>query len=234
MYAGSYSAVDNISGATILWGIALILASATFYILPIVMACRFRCKNRVLIIVLHIVLSFFGIGSIVSLIMIAVDKKKSQFYEDTGKNIVWFHIILYALSILVLFTPMAKVKHLEDYEINGLTSFNLGFFLGKKYELIGRLMNQDDYKLMLIMIWVIIGILALGFILNLIFRDARKLIGINIILQGVNAGMMMLFVGSFDNGITVPGIAFVWEGLITIAFVISLYIVTLKISYVDN
>ncbi len=232
MYTGSYS--ESISGATVLEGIALILALATMFILPIVMACRFQCKNRVLIIILHIVLSFFGIGSIVSLIIIAVDKKKSQFYEDTGKNIARFHIVLYVLSILALFTPMAKVKHLEDYKINGLTSFNLGFFLGKKDELIGQLMNQDDYKLMLIMIWIMIGILTLGLILNLIFRDARKLIGINTILQGVNAVMMMMFVSSFDNGITVPGIAFVWEGLITIVFVISLYIVTLKTSYVDN
>lgn len=85
MYTGSYSVADAISGTEVLSVIALIIAGATLWILPIVMACKFRCKNKNLIIILDIVLSFIGIGSIVAFIMIAVDKKKSEYYENTGK-----------------------------------------------------------------------------------------------------------------------------------------------------
>lgn len=142
MYTGSYSVADAISGTEVLSVIALIIAGATLWILPIVMACKFRCKNKNLIIILDIVLSFIGIGSIVAFIMIAVDKKKSEYYENTGKNIAWLHIVLYALSILALFTPLAKVKYFENYDVDGITSFNLNFFLGKKESLIGTLMQS--------------------------------------------------------------------------------------------
>lgn len=220
MYAGSYQ--QSISGTSILGGIALFLALATMFILPIVMACKFQCKNKILIIVLHIVLSFVGIGSIVSSVMIAMDKKKSPFYEDTGKNIARLHIVLYALSIIALFTPMAKARYLDSYLFDGVTSINL----------ISCLTSGDLY--VSIITWITIIILISGFIVNLIFRDARKLIGFNTIVQGINAIMMMSFIAGFENEMSVPGMAFVLEGLITIVFVISLFVATYQTSYVDN
>lgn len=234
MYAGSYSAADAISGTEVLSVIALIIAGATLWILPIVMACKFRCKNKNLIIILDIVLSFIGIGSIVAFIMITVDKKKSEYYENTGKNIAWLHIVLYALSILALFTPLAKVKYLSNYEIDGITSFNLSAFLGKKDSLIGTFMQSDDYKLLAVMLWFMIAILLIGLIVNLIFRDARKLIGVNAILQSFNTLMIAIFAVSFNNGLTVPGMAFLLNALISIVFIISLYVTVNKTSYVDN
>ena len=234
MYTGSYSVADAISGTEVLSVIALIIAGATLWILPIVMACKFRCKNKNLIIILDIVLSFIGIGSIVAFIMIAVDKKKSEYYENTGKNIAWLHIVLYALSILALFTPLAKVKYFENYDIDGITSFNLSFFLGKKESLIGTFMRSDDYKLIAVLLWIMIAILVIGLIVNLIFRDARKLIGVNAILQSLNSLMIAIFVIPFNNGLTVPDMAFLLNAFILIIFIISLYVTVNKTSYVDN
>lgn len=234
MYTGSYSVADAISGTEVLSVIALIIAGATLWILPIVMACKFRCKNKNLIIILDIVLSFIGIGSIVAFIMIAVDKKKSEYYENTGKNIAWLHIVLYALSILALFTPLAKVKYFENYDIDGITSFNLSFFLGKKESLIGTFMRSDDYKLIAVLLWIMIAILVIGLIVNLIFRDARKLIGVNAILQSLNSLMIAIFAISFNNDLTVPGMAFLLNAFISIIFIISLYVTVNKTSYVDN
>lgn len=242
MYTGSYSESARMSGITILSALAMIMACATLLILPIVMALKFNCKRKKLIILLHIAL-FFIIGplnSIISFILIAVDKKNSKYYandiyKDTVKNIVWFHIILYVLNVLVLFLPMAKIKDLSEYlEIDGVTKFNLGFFIGKKSESINKLVNQDNYKLVMIMIWGMLGIIVLGFIINLIFHDARKLVGVNTLFQAIISVIMTIFAGSFNNGITVPGIAFLLESFITITFVISLYIVTSKTSYIDN
>lgn len=234
MYTGSYSVADAISGTEVLSVIALIIAGATLWILPIVMACKFRCKNKNLIIILDIVLSFIGMGSIVAFIMIAVDKKKSEYYENTGKNIAWLHIVLYALSILALFTPLAKVKYFENYDIDGITSFNLSFFLGKKESLIGTFMRSDDYKLIAVLLWIMIAILVIGLIVNLIFRDARKLIGVNAILQSLNSLMIAIFAISFNNDLTVPGMAFLLNAFISIIFIISLYVTVNKTSYVDN
>lgn len=234
MYTGSYSAADAISGTEVLSVIALIIAGATLWILPIVMACKFECKNKKLIIFLNIILSFIGIGSIVAFIMIAVDKKKSKYYENTGKNIAWLHIVLYALSILALFTPLAKVRYLEDYDIDNVTSFNLSFFLGEKNSIIGTFMRSDDYKLIAVLLWIMIAILVIGLIVNLIFRDARKLIGVNAILQSLNSLMIALFAISFNNSLTVPGMAFLLNAFISIIFIISLYVTANKTSYVDN
>lgn len=239
MYTGSYSASIKMSGITILSALAMIMASATLLILPIVMALKFNCKRKKLIILLHIAL-FFVIGplnGIISFILIAVDKKNSKYYandiyKDTVKNIVWFHIILYVLNILVLFLPMAKVKYLSKYEeLDGITSLNLGTFIKNKNVL---LEINTDYKIVFNLLFIMLGLMILGITINLIIRDARKLVGINTIFQTIISVMLTIFAGSFNNGITVPGIAFLLESFITITFVISLYIVTSKTSYIDN
>ena len=234
MYTGSYSESMRISGITILSALAMIMACATLLILPIVMALKFNCKRKKLIIFLDIILFFIGIGNIVAFIMIAVDKKNSKYYENTGKNIAWLHIVLYASSILALFTPLAKVKYFENYDINGITSFNLSFFLGKKDSLIGTFMKSDDYKLIAVLLWIMIAILVIGLIINLIFRDARKLISVNAILQTFNSFMITIFAMSFNDSLTVPGMAFLLNALISIIFIISLYVTVNKVSYVDN
>ena len=141
---------------------------------------------------------------------------------------------MYALSILALFTPLAKVKYFENYDIDGITSFNLSFFLGKKESLIGTFMRSDDYKLIAVLLWIMIAILVIGLIVNLIFRDARKLIGVNAILQSLNSLMIAIFAISFNNDLTVPGMAFLLNAFISIIFIISLYVTVNKTSYVDN
>ena len=233
MYTGSYSVSQSISGITILGGFAVLLAGATFVILPIYMACRFNCQKKGLIILSNFI-PF--IGWILCTYLIARDKKQSKFYDDTGKNNVRFHIVMYALNILALFTSMAKVRHLDKLEIDGITKFNLSFFLGKKDDLIGNLIHKDDYKIVLIMIWIFIIASIIGLIVNMIFKDARKplLIMVNTTIQSINAFIIFMFTGSFDNSITKPGIAFFWESLIIISFVISLYVTVSKTSYVDN
>lgn len=243
MYTGSYSASTKMSGITILSALAMIMACATLLILPIVMALKFNCKRKKLIILLHIAL-FFIIGplnSIISFILVAVDKKNSKYYaddiyKDTVKNIVWFHIILYSLNILTLFTTMAKVRYLDKLEINGITKFNLSFFLGKKDDLIGNLISKDDYNIVLTVIWIFIIASLIGLVVNLIFRDARKplLLMFNAIIQGINTCIIFMFAGSFDNSITKPGVAFLWESMISIVFVTSLYVAVHKTSYIDN
>ena len=238
MYTGSYSESMRISGITILSALAMIMACATLLILPIVMALKFNCKKKRLIILLHITLFIIGpLNSIISFILISIDKKNSEYYasdiyKDTVKNTVWLHIILYFLNVIVLFLPMAKVKYLSDYkELDGITKFNLDSLLKNKDELFDI---NADFEIVFIFLWFMIGIMILGIIVNLIFRDARKLVGINILFQAIISVIMTIFAGSFDNGITVPGIAFLLEVLITITFVISLYIVTSKTSYIDN
>lgn len=77
----------------------------------------------------------------------------------------------------------------------------------------------------MIMIWVMLGIIALGFILNLIFRNARKLMGINALFQAIISVITFIFAKSLNNGITFPGTALLLEACITIIFVISLYII---------
>lgn len=233
MYAGSYSVTESISGITMFGGFALFIALISCTILPIYMACRFNCQKKGIII-----LSFFipFIGWIICPYLIARDKKQSKFYEDTGKNISWLHIILYALNILALFTTMAKVRYLDKLEIDGVTKFNLSFFLGKKDDLIGNLISQDDYNIVLTVIWIFIISSIIGLVVNLIFRDARKplLIMVNTIIQSINTCIIFMFVYSFDNSITKPGVAFLWESLISIVFTISLYVTVHKTSYVDN
>lgn len=233
MYTGSYSVLQSISGITILGGLAWFMVLATFIILPIYMACRFNCQKKGLIILSNFI-PF--IGWILCTYLIARDKKQSKFYDDTGKNNVRFHIVMYALNILALFTSMAKVKYLDKLEIDGITKFNLSFFLAKKDDLIGNLIYKDDYKIVLIMIWIFIIASITGLIVNLIFKDARKtlLIMVNTTIQMLNASIIFMFAVSFDNPITKPGIAFFWESLIIISFVISLYITVSKTSYVDN
>lgn len=239
MYTGSYSTSERISGITILNILATIMACATLVILPIVMAIKFNCKRKKLIIILHIVLLFVlgPLDGIISFILIAVDKKNSKFYvsdryKDTIKNKVWLHIILYALNILVLFLPMAKVKYLSKYEeLDGITSLNLGTFIKNKNAL---LEINTDYKIVFNLLFIMLGLMILGITINLIIRDARKLVGINTIFQTIISVMLTMFSASFDNGITVPEIAFLLESFITIIFIISLYKVTSKTSYIDN
>lgn len=222
-----YSTVTKFSG------FLLFAIGVASYILPIIMSTTFRCTNRK-----WVILSMFIplVGWILSFYLIYKNKKESKFYEDYGKNFVWLNIILYVCSILALFTPLAKVRLLEKVDINGVTKFNLSFFLGKKDDLIGNLINKDDYKITLIMIWIFIIISIIGLIVNLIIKDARKplLIMVNTTIQMLNASIIFMFAGSFDNPITKPGIAFFWESLIIISFVISLYITVSKTSYVDN
>ncbi len=240
MYVGSEtrSLSEIISDTNILGIIAIIIVMITVYILPIVMACRYKCNNRKLIIIIHIVLTLIGcifglpLGSIVSFIMIAVNKKKSQFYENTGKNIAWLHVVLYVCSILALFTPVIKVKSSEDMGLTGITNFNFIFFM--RNDELGYLLNEDAMRLTKALLLVIIGIFILGLVLNLIFRDARKLIGINAFLQWINASIMTAFETPFTSYVTEPGTAFILEGLITTVFVVSLYVVVFKTSYVDN
>lgn len=239
MYTGSYSESARMSGITILSALAMIMACATLLILPIVMALKFNCKRKKLIILLHIALFFImgPLNSIISFILISIDKKNSEYYasdiyKDTVKNTVWLHIILYVLNVIVLVLPIAKVKYLSEYlEIDDITKFNLGSFIKKKDEL---LEYDADYEIAFKMLWIMLGIIILGLVINLIIRDARKLVGINTLFQAIISVIMTIFAGSFDNGITVPGIAFLLEAFITITFVISLYIVTSKTSYVDN
>lgn len=222
-----YSTVTKFSG------FLLFAIGVASYILPIIMSTTFRCTNRK-----WVILSMFIplVGWILSFYLIYKNKKESKFYEDYGKNLVWLNIILYVCSILALFTPLAKVRLLEKVDINGVTKFNLSFFLAKKDDLIGNLIYKDDYKIVLIMIWIFIIASITGLIVNLIFKDARKplLIMVNTTIQMLNASIIFMFAGSFDNPITKPGIAFFWESLIIISFVISLYITVSKTSYVDN
>lgn len=222
-----YSTVTKFSG------FLLFAIGVVSYILPIIMSTTFRCTNRK-----WVILSMFIplVGWILSFYLIYKNKKESKFYEDYGKNFVWLNIILYVCSILALFTPLAKVRLLEKVDINGVTKFNLSFFLGKKDDLIGNLINKDDYKITLIMIWIFIIISIIGLIVNLIIKDARKplLLMSNTTIQMLNASINFMFAGSFDNPITKPGIAFFWESLIIICFVVSLYITVSKTSYVDN
>lgn len=237
MYTGSYSASIKMSGITILSALAVIMACVTLLILPIVMALKFNCKRKKLIILLHIAL-FFVIGplnGIISFILITLDKSKSGFYEKNNiSGVSSFHVILYVLNILVLFFPIAKVKNFSNYDIDGLTKFNLSFFIGKKSESINNLLNQNDYKLVMIMIWVMLGIMILGFILNLIFRNARKLMGINALFQAIISVITFIFAKSLNNGIIFPGTALLLEACITIIFVISLYIIISIPVNIDN
>ena len=233
MYAGSYSVLQSISGITILGGLAWFMVLATFIILPIYMACRFNCQKKGLIILSNFI-PF--IGWILCTYLIEKDKKQSKFFEDTGKNNVRFHIIMYALNILALFTSMAKVRHLDSLEIYGITKFNLSFFLGKKDDLIGNLINKDDYKTISTMICIFIIASIIGLIINLIFRDARKIIllGGNMIIQGLNIFIVYLLTHVFDNFTTIPSTALTLELLIIIVSVISIFVTIYKTSYVDN
>lgn len=241
MYAGSYSdsLSFSLSFTTILNILAMIMACVSLFILPIVMAIKFNCKRKKIIIILHIALFFviFILNGIVSFILIAVDKKNSKYYvsdryKDTVKNTVWLHIVLYALNILVLFLPMTKVRSLSDYaEFDGITKFNLVSFIKYKDVL---LETSKDYDIAFSLLWIMLGLMILGLVINFVIRDARKLVGINILFQAVNSILIALFSLSFDNSILVPGQAFKLEAFMTIIFVISLYTVTSKTSYIDN
>lgn len=231
MYTGSYTSALSGNGTVIFCGIALLLAMITYLILPIIMAVKFNCSNKKLIIILHIALFFILlplklslINTIISLILIYLNKRNSRYYEDTGKNIAFIQSGLYALSILVLFMPMVKIRMGE--EINGLSSFNIINF--------GNLFSEAGYKSGCIAVGFMIGFLILGLILNLIFRDARKLLPINMCIQGINAIMMFVFASAFYDMFTTPGIAFIFEAIIIIASAVILYIITSKVSYIDN
>ena len=191
MYTGSYSALEGVSGIKIFGGFALFIALIGYIILPIYMACRFNCQKKGLII-----LSVFipMVGWILSFFLIAKNKKDSKYYEDTGKNVVWLHIVMYALSISALFTSMAKVRYLDKIEIDGVTKFNLSFFLGKKDDLIGNLISKDDYNIVLTVIWIFIIASLIGLVVNLIFRDARKplLVMFNAIIQSINTYIIFI------------------------------------------
>lgn len=95
-----------------------------------------------------------------------------------------------------------------------------------------RLCSQ--YKLISVLPWIMIAILVIGLIVNVIFRDTRKLIGVNAILQSLNSLMIAIFVIPFNNGLTVPDMAFLLNAFILIIFIISLYVTVNKTSYVDN
>lgn len=222
-----YSTVTKFSG------FLLFAIGVAYFILPIVMSTTFRCTNRK-----WVILSMFipFVGWTVSLYLIYKNKKESKFYEDYGKNIVWLNIILYASSILALFTPLAKIRLLEKVDINGITKFNLSFFLGKKDDLIGNLIHKDDYKIVLIMIWIFIIASIIGIIINLIFRDARKTIvlWVNMTIQGLSIYIVRWLTYAFDNYITVPSTALTLELLIIIVSVISIFVTIYKTSYVDN
>lgn len=216
--------------SSFLWTITTWASAAAVYILPIIMACRYKCKNRTLIIILHIVLTLIGfwlsipIGGIVSFIMIAVDKRKSAFYEDTGKNIVWLHIGLYALSILLLFAPLVD-RDILDYV--GLEKrVNILFFLKGN-----ELYSIAGVNILQLVAWCMIVLPIIGFIVNLIFRDARKLIGANSILQIFIASSMASFHVAF-GGYT--GFAITCEAVIILISAISLFISAFLTSYVDN
>lgn len=203
-----------------------------YFILPIVMATTFKCTNRK-----WVILSMFVpiIGWVLSLYLIYKNKKQSKLYENYGKNIVWFNILLYILSIFTLFMPMAKVRVLDSLKIPGVTNFNLSFFLKNKNELIGEVVKQDEYKILIAMIWIMIISLIIGLILNLIFRDARKtfLLGANMIIQSINTCLIYTLTHIFDNYVTLPGIAFTFELFIITVFVISIFVTVYKTSYVD-
>lgn len=222
-----YSTVTKFSG------FLLFAIGVVSYILPIIMSTTFRCTNRK-----WVILSMFIplVGWILSFYLIYKNKKESKFYEDYGKNFVWLNIILYVWSILALFTPLAKVRLLEKVDINGVTKFNLSFFLGEKDDLIGNLINKDDYKTISTMICIFIIASIIGLIINLIFRDARKIIllGGNMIIQGLNIFIVYLLTHVFDNFTTIPSTALTLELLIIIVSVISIFVTIYKTSYVDN
>lgn len=214
-------------------GFLLFAISVAYFILPIVMSKTFECTNRK-----WVILSMFIplVGWILSLYLIYKNKKESKLYEDYGKNIVWLNIILYISNILALFTPLAKVRLLEEVDINGITKFNLSFFLGKKDNLIGNLINKDDYKIIFTVIWIFIIASIIGLAVNLIFKDARKTIvlGVNMCTQSLNIYIVWLLTHVFDNFLTVPSTAFTLEVLIITVFVISIFVTIYKTSYVDN
>lgn len=235
-YGGSYyqplNLFGNMTDTTLLSLIVYWAVSIAVFIMPIIMSCKFQCKKRKLIIILNIALSLFWclfklpVAAIVTFIMIAIDKKKSCFYEDEGKRIVWLQIVLYACSVLALFLPIIKLNDNIDGQIN----FNLISFIENKENLIS---NQNSYILIMILTIMIISIL--GLILNLIFRDARKLIGINALFQLTNISMVSSSALLFDNkGLTFPGVALVLESIITIIFVFSICVTIYKTSYIDN
>lgn len=232
MYVGSYTDYTATQGLGIALfsTVALLIMAATLFILPIVTAVRFNCTNKKMIIILHIVLFFIlgSFNSIVSFILIAVNKKNSRYYEDTGKNIAWFQIGLYALSILALFMPFVKTRSASltssEYESRSLFDF-----LSENV-----LFTEDGYKQIRLIIFALIGVLLLGLVLNLIFRDARKLLAVNVWIPAISSIVMYAFTNAFFNAGLVPGFAFEVESFIIIVWAITSYIVAVRTSYVDN
>ena len=242
MYTGSYTdySMTEGQGTVILCAVAMWIMIATIAILPIVMAVKFNCSNKKAIIVMHIMLLFLGgiipffvtkslpvfilpILSIPAFILIAVSKRKSQYYEDDGKNIVWIQSGLYALNMLVLLLPMVKFRISSKYEIDGMTKFNI-LYLNRLYET----------KEVFFIVALLIGIPLVGLLLNFILRDARKILPLNIVIVYFNSIFIYFFAEEFFSNLCMPGVAILFGGIADITSAILLYVITIKISYTDN
>ena len=231
MYAGSYSMEWSASGISILGKIAAIIVILCSWGLPIYMARKFNCKNKGLIIA-----SVFIplVGWVLSFFLIARSKKESKYYEDNGKKVAWLHIVMYALSILALFTSLARLRNMDDIEIDQITNFSLiSYLIGNpiKYTL-----SYETNNIIITAGWIFIAASIIGLIVNLIFRDARKplILMANSIIQNLNVVIIYLYVSAFDNWIWEPGTALLLESLISIVFAVSIYITVGKTSYIDN
>ncbi len=221
-----YADVTRISG------ILTLIIGATAFMLPFIMATTFHCTNRK-----WVTLAMFipVINCVLPYYLIYKDKKGSKLYEDYGKNVVWVNIAMYIANILALFTPMTKIRLFEGAEIDGATQFNLSDFLSND-GVLSSLIDKKDFKTIVTLIWVFIIASIIGCIINLIIRDGRKIFSlwVNIIVQGINIGIVNTLTHAFDNFSTVPGIAFTLELIIISISVISIFATIYKTSYVDN
>lgn len=234
MYTGSYYNYDMLEGKgyVTISSVALLALCVTLFILPIVCAVKYNCTNKKLIIPIHIVTALFmsPFNSIISFVLIAVNKRNSKYYEDTGKNIAWIQCGFYILSFLSLFMPIVKPRNLADFVMDDVQeSYNIIDIISNS-----EFFNDELYNVGKFIFVALICLPIIGLILNLIFRDARKLIAVNLWIPLLNSFIVYSLANNFYSMAFMPGSGIGLNSAITIAFAVVSYIVAVKVSYVDN
>lgn len=234
MYTGSYYNYDMLEGKgyVTISSIALLALCVTLFILPIICAVKYNCTNKKLIIPIHIVTALFmsPFNSIISFILIAVNKRNSRYYEDTGKNIAWLQCGFYILSFLSVFMPIAKLRDSAGFYIEDVKD---------SYNTMDLISSSEFFGEEITNFWrfVFIALICLpiiGLVLNFIFRDARKLIAVNLWIPLLSTVIVYTLANNFYSMTFMPGFGIGLNAATSIAFAVVSYIVAVKVSYVDN
>ncbi len=234
MYTGSYYNYDMLEGKgyVTISSIAILALYITLLVLPIICAVKYNCTNKKLIIPIHIVTALFmsPFNSIISFILIAVNKRNSRYYENTGKNIAWFQCGFYILSFLSVFMPMAKPRNSAGFYIEEVKDSYNAIDIISSSEFFGE--EITNFWQFAFTAWICLPLV--GLVLNLIFRDARKLIAVNLWIPLLNSIMVYLLANNFYSMTFMPGFGIGLNAATSIAFAVVSYIVAVKVSYVDN